>query len=67
MCFLRLSLMYELNFTRSLHDMHEMKGHRAGHACPSVRLFTWLNSRTSWRIWMKFGMNIMPLGSTLKL
>lgn len=33
----------------------------------SVCLSAWLSSRTAWRIWMKFGVSVMPLGYTLKL
>jgi hypothetical protein len=51
---------------RYLHDANEMNAKRAGHVCLSVRLIAWLNSRTARRIWMKFGMDVMPLGTTLK-
>jgi hypothetical protein len=42
----------------SLHEVHEMNTHRAGHVCLSAQL----NSRTAGWIWMKFGMDVMPLG-----
>jgi hypothetical protein len=46
----------------SLHNVHEMNTQRAGHVCLSA----WFNSITAGRIWMKFGMDVMPLGTTLK-
>jgi hypothetical protein len=39
-----------------------MNAYRAGH----VYLSAQLNSKTSTQIWVKFGMDIMPLGTTLK-
>jgi hypothetical protein len=47
---------------RSLHDVLEINTYRAGHDRLSPRF----GLRTVGRIWMKFGMDIMPLGSTLK-
>jgi hypothetical protein len=34
--------------------------------CPPARLATWFNSRTTGRIWKKFGMEVVPLGTTLR-
>jgi hypothetical protein len=39
---------------------------RAGNVCLSVRLYALLQSRTARRIWIKFGIDIMLLGTTLK-
>jgi hypothetical protein len=44
---------------RSLRDVYEINAYRAGHVC----LYALFNSG---RIWIKFGMNIMPLGTALK-
>jgi hypothetical protein len=52
-------------FKRSLHYVHEMNARRADHICLSVRLIARFNSRTVGRIWMKFGMDVMPLKATL--
>jgi hypothetical protein len=37
-----------------------------GWTCLSVFLSVWFNSRTGGLIWMKFGMDVMPLGCILK-
>jgi hypothetical protein len=36
------------------------------HSVPSITGSAWFNSRTAGRIWIKFSMDIMPLGTTLK-
>jgi hypothetical protein len=50
---------------RLLHNVHENNTYRANHVCLSVLPFVcrsaWFNSRTTLRIWIKFGMDIMPL------
>jgi hypothetical protein len=48
-----------------LHDVHEMNAKRAGRICLSVRLSAWFNSRAAGRILMKFGMDVMQLGTTI--
>jgi hypothetical protein len=45
-----------------MRSLHEMNAYWAAHVCLSA-LF---NLRTAGRIWMKFGMEIMLLGTTLK-
>jgi hypothetical protein len=51
----------------SLHDVHEVNIYRADHVCPSTHLSIWFNSRTTGQIWMKFGTDVMPLGTTLTI
>jgi hypothetical protein len=51
-----------LNIMRSLHDVHEMNAYRAG----PIFLSAWFNSKIAGRIRMKFGMDVMPLGTTVK-
>jgi hypothetical protein len=53
-----------IHFTRSLHEEHERNALWAGRL--SVRLSACFNSRTTGRIRMKFGMEVVPLGTTPK-
>jgi hypothetical protein len=47
---------------RCLHGVHEKHARSAVHVCPSVSL----NSGTAGRIWIKFGTDFKPLGSTVE-
>jgi hypothetical protein len=51
---------------RSLNDVQKINAYKTGHACLSVCLSAWFNSRTAGRIWMKFCMDIMPLETTFQ-
>jgi hypothetical protein len=57
-------------FMRYLHDLHKISLYLAEHVCLSVRtsgrIPAWFSSRSAGQIWIKFGMDGMPLVSALK-
>jgi hypothetical protein len=54
--------MTNLFIMRSLHDVLEMNTYKADYVCLSA----WFNSRTARRTWMKYDIDVMRLGPTLK-
>lgn len=49
---------------RSLHEVQSCNALWAGRFCPSVCLFSRINSRTTGRNGMKFGMDVVPFNTT---